>query len=110
MPSTPVSNPLPPQGPVFPNASATGNFTHLACGDPDATGAEKGPGCLYNILSDPYETNDLAIAYPHIVAELRSRMREAQATVYNPNRGPPDHHLFCKQATENGGFIGPFLP
>jgi arylsulfatase I/J len=61
------------QGPTYPNSSAAGNFTHLACGDPDAGGAAYGPGCLFNILSDPYETNDLAATYPHIVAELRKR-------------------------------------
>ena len=104
------ANPAFWQGPTFPNSSTTGDFTHLACGDPDATGAAKGPGCLWNILSDPHETNDVAAVFPHIVAELRSRMAEAQATVYSPTRGPPDHHLFCKQAIENGGFIGPFLP
>ena len=98
------------QGPVFPNASTGGNFSALSCGDPNASGKARGPGCLFNIYSDPYETNDLAGAYPHIVAELRKRIAEAQATVYNPNRGSPDHNLFCKQAVENGGFIGPFLP
>lgn len=98
------------QGPTFPNASSGGNFSSLACGDPEAKGAAYGPGCLFNVLEDPHETNDLATTYPHIVAELRARVAEAQATVYSPNRGAPDHHLFCKQAVENGGFIGPFLP
>lgn len=104
------SNPAFWQGPTYPNSSASGNFTHLACGDPDATGAAKGPGCLFNIFTDPYETNDLAAVYPHYIVELRTKITEAQATVYNPNRGQPDHLLFCKQAVENGGFIGPFLP
>jgi arylsulfatase I/J len=103
------ANPAFWQGPVFPNSSAGGNFSRLVCGDPDAAGAARGPGCLFNVLVDPHETNDLAAAYPHIVAELRARIREAQATVYNPDRGPPDHRLFCKQAVDNGGFIGPFL-
>jgi arylsulfatase B len=99
------------QGPTFPNSSAGGNFTHLACGDPDAAaGSGRGPGCLFNVFSDPYETNDLAAQYPHIVVELRRKITEAQATVYSPDRGQPDHHLFCKQAVDNGGFIGPFLP
>jgi arylsulfatase I/J len=98
------------QGPTFPNASAGGNFTRLVCGDPDAAGAARGPGCLFNVLEDPHETNDLAAVYPHIVAELRARISEAQASVYSPDRGAPDHELFCKRAVENGGFVGPFLP
>lgn len=98
------------QGPVFPNASEGGNFSHLACGDPEGVVAARGPGCLFNVLEDPHETNDLAAALPHIVAELRKRVAEAQATVYNPDRGSPDQFRFCRQAAANGGFIGPFLP
>ena len=99
------------QGPVFPNASGTGNFTRLACGDPDAKGPARGPGCLFNVLSDPSETKDLAAVFPHFVVELRTKITEAQATVYNPDRGAPDNLRFCKQAIDvNGGFIGPFLP
>jgi arylsulfatase B len=98
------------QARTFPNSSASGNFTRLECGDPAATGAARGPGCLFNVFSDPYETNDLASAYPHIVEELRARIAEEQATVYSPDRGAPDHHLFCKRALQNGGFVGPFLP
>ena len=104
------ANPAFWQGPIFPNASAGGNFTHLACGDPEGFVAARGPGCLFNVLEDPHETNDLAAALPHIVAELRARVAEAQATVFNPDRGPPDHFRFCRQAVANGGFIGPFLP
>jgi arylsulfatase B len=104
------ANPAFWQSPTFPNSSAGGNFSHLACGDPNAAGKAWGRGCLFNVLEDPHETNDLAAQLPHIVAELRARITEAQAGVYNPDRGPPDHELFCKQAVENGGFIGPFLP
>jgi len=103
------NNPAFWQGPTFPNASSLGNFTNLSCGDPDATGKARGPGCLFNIFSDPYETNDLSSVFPHVVVELRRKITEAQATAYNPNRGPPDNLLFCKRAVSNGGFIGPFV-
>jgi arylsulfatase B len=98
------------QGPTFPNASNAGNFSRLVCGDPDARGSAKGPGCLFNVLEDPSETRDLAAVFPHFVVELRTKITEAQATVYNPDRGGPDNLRFCKQAIDNGGFIGPFLP
>ena len=101
-----TANPAFWQGPTFPNASSGGDFAGLACGDPNA----KGPGCLFNVYSDPYETHDRAAELPHIVVELRAKIAEAQASVYNPDRGEPDHRLFCGQAVRNGGFIGPFLP
>jgi len=38
------------QGPIFPNSS-TSQQPHLSCGDPDAKGKLKGPGCLFNVLT-----------------------------------------------------------
>ena len=96
-------------GDVYPNASSQRATAPpaLICGDP-ATGT--GHGCLFNVLTDPHETVDVAIAYPQIVAELRALISDAQKTVYSPDRGNADSELFCSQAIANGGFVGPFLP
>ena len=90
-------------GPVYPNASSQRDAAPppLACGS---------AGCLFNILSDPHETEDVAAAHPGTVAELRQLIAEAQAGVYSPHRGAPDPERFCSQVIENGGFVGPFLP
>jgi len=77
------------------------------CGDP---AAGSGPGCLFNVFSDPHETVDAAAANPSIVAELRVLIAEAQKTVFSPDRGAADAERFCTKVIENGGFVGPFLP
>lgn len=96
-------------GAVFPNASSQRTVPPptLSCGDP---AAGTGPGCLFNVLSDPHETVDAAEANPGIVAELRGLIDEFQKGVYSPNRGLADPERFCSQAILNGGFVGPFLP
>jgi arylsulfatase B len=100
------------QGPTYPNSSSTVKPPHLVCGDPDASGAAKGPGCLFDVLRDPSETTDLASRPAHAadVARLRKRIRELQKTVYNPDRGAHTPAL-CNAAEKTwGGFVGPFLP
>jgi hypothetical protein len=96
-------------GQVYPNASSQRATAPpaLACGNP-ATGT--GLGCLFNILTDPYETVNVAAALPGTVAELRKLIALAQKGVYSPSRGPADPERFCSQVIENGGFVGPFLP
>ena len=37
------------QGPTYPNTSSTTKPPHLVCGDPDGTGKDKGPGCLFDM-------------------------------------------------------------
>jgi arylsulfatase I/J len=99
------------QGPTYPNSSSTVKPPHLVCGDPDATGKDKGPGCLFDILNDPSETTDLAGEKKHAadVARLRKRISELQKGVYNPDRGSNDPN-FCKDALGRwGGFVGPFV-
>ena len=96
-------------GDVYPNASSARATAppSLMCGDP---AAGSGPGCLFNVFSDPHETVDAATANPSIVAELRALIAEAQKTVFSPDRGAADAERFCTKVIENGGFVGPFLP
>ena len=97
------------QGPIFPNTS-TSKQPHLVCGDPDGSGAAKGPGCLFNVLDDPSEVNDMAATMPAKIAELRARIAELQKTVFNPDRGTHDKNM-CKVGLEtHHGFLGPWLP
>jgi hypothetical protein len=37
------------QGPTYPNKTSTVKPPHLVCGDPDGTGKDKGPGCLFDM-------------------------------------------------------------
>lgn len=98
------------QGEVYPNSTSAAHEPHLVCGDPDAGGAARGPGCLFNVFTDPSETNDVAAANPARVKALRRRITELQATVYNPDRGSTARTMCLTGLSKWGGFLGPFLP
>lgn len=94
-------------GPVYPNRSGYPSKTK-ECGDPAAPeGSDaKGPGCLFNVLTDPNENDDVAQDHPKIVAELRALM--AKQVLYSPDRGGDDGAA-CAAAARYGGFWGPFV-
>jgi arylsulfatase B len=90
------------QGPVYPNSTYPGTWppnTPLDCG--------KG-GCLFNVMDDPNELNDVASSHPALVAELKAVMAAYEATAYAPDRGTDDGTA-CRTAFGNwSGFMGPF--
>ena len=98
------------QGEVYPNSTTAEHQPHLVCGDPDASGAAAGPGCLFNVFTDPSETTDVAAANPARVKALRQRVAALQATVYNPDRGDIARTMCDTGLAKWGGFLGPFLP
>lgn len=109
------------QGPFYPNATSyylTINPKYqLNCG-----GTSRGSypyfneatqsfqdACLFNILSDPTEHNNIARQNPDIVKRLSLRMKEINATAFNPNRGSPTF-LSCNVSSSSWhGFLGPFI-
>ena len=64
-------------------------------------------GCLFNIVQDPEERNDLALTMPDKAAEMMGRLKAAQANWFNPDRGQPDQ-AGCDIAKATG-FWQPFL-
>jgi len=100
------------QGPTYPNASSTVKQPHLVCGDPDASGKDYGPGCLFDVVNDPSETTDLASEAAHKadVTRLRKRITELQKGVYNPDRGTHSDELCKVSKNKWNDFVGPFLP
>ena len=82
----------------------------VLCGDPEASGDNKGPGCLFNVLADPSEYHDLASQHPDIVTRLRTRIAEHQKTVYSPDRGTHDRNMCLTGLDRHNGFLGPWLP
>lgn len=67
------------------------------------------PACLFDVINDPNEHNDLAASQPETVAALLARMEEVKKTLFNPDRGASNKTVFCKAAQAYNGFIGPFL-
>jgi len=99
-------------GPAYPNKSTSWDDVPFHCGVPaTATTPVVGKGgCLFNILTDPTEHDDVAAANPAVVKEMMARIVELQATAFGPDRGSDDGTA-CKAATGKWkGFWGPFLP
>ncbi|XP_019856107.1 PREDICTED: arylsulfatase B-like isoform X2 [Amphimedon queenslandica] len=89
-------------GPQYPNqTNPNGGITAIEhCGD---------DGCLYNIKDDPEERNNIATKEPEMLKKMQDKLKNYQATYFNPDRGPvsPDA---CTMALDTyGGFWGPFV-
>jgi len=65
-------------------------------------------GCLYNIIEDPTEHNELSTKMPAILNNMLARANEIFKTVYNPDRGNPDPKA-C-QLAQKSGYFAPWLP
>ena len=66
-------------------------------------------GCLYNIKDDPEETTDLASTRKPLLREMRTKLQEYQATLFDPDRGSVADEA-CEAALGTyGGFWGPFI-
>ena len=92
------------------NSDFRGSSVSPTASSPNATKFDCGQsiGCLFELISDPYETKDLADVHPDVAAALKTRVAFYQSTLYNPDRGSDDHR--CCEYARNvwGGFLGPF--
>ena len=90
-------------GPVYPNNTNPdgGVEANEYCGDDR--------GCLYNIMDDPGEHNNLASLMPDKLKKMRDKLIEYQGTHFNPDRGGKSPAA-CEAALNlYGGFWGPFI-
>jgi len=66
-------------------------------------------GCLFNIVDDPNEDNELTHSYPEIVSKMMARLKDLNKSNFNPNRGRQTK-LACNVAQNlYHGFYGPFI-
>eukprot|EP00039_Didymoeca_costata_P023730 m.8049 g.8049 ORF g.8049 m.8049 type:complete len:532 (+) comp3827_c0_seq1:92-1687(+) len=67
-------------------------------------------GCLFDIIKDPYEYEDLALRpeYKQQLQTILARYNTLAEGVYDPDRGEPDVAA-CAAYNNYGGFVGPFL-
>ncbi len=69
------------------------------------------PKCLFNVLTDPTEHDNVASAHPDIVAAMAARLAELTKTLFAPDRGEVNTDLPCKASANTwGGFVGYFTP
>jgi arylsulfatase I/J len=105
-------------GPLYPNKTTDWKDVPYDCGVPGSPPpkGKAAAGCLFNVLTDPTEQNDVSSHHPSEVAALGARIAALQAGVYNPFRGGgdagrPANERICEAGlTLHGGFVGPFLP
>lgn len=90
-------------GPHYPNTTNPhgGISAVQQCGD---------TGCLYNIMKDPEERENLAEKEPDILKQMQMKLAKYQATYFNPNRGRVWPGACQTAVNTYAGFWGPFLP
>jgi len=91
------------QGPLYPNKSTDYPAQQkmvAVCGN---------TGCLFNIVDDPTEHNDVSAQYPNIVSQLQARIKYYQGTVFNADRGEVDPTVCNYADTVYKGFFGPWV-
>ena len=88
-------------GPAFPNS--TTNF------ESQDVVAHCGNGCLFELRSDPFETQDVAAQHPDVVEQLWKRLEAYASTGFNPHRGRVDPGACAAAIHKYGGFWGPWI-
>ena len=92
-------------GQVHPNLTVQWNsFETIEECTVEATGKL---GCLFDVLADPTEHNDLALKMPEKALEIKQKMEAAEKAWFNPDRGAPNEAA-CVVAKETG-YWQPFL-
>ena len=66
-------------------------------------------GCLYDVVADMTEQNDVAKANPEIVAMMSDMMDELGTTIYSVSHAN-DPACTVAAETKFGGFYAPWLP
>mmetsp|Transcript_526 Transcript_526/g.1233 ORF Transcript_526/g.1233 Transcript_526/m.1233 type:complete len:602 (-) Transcript_526:288-2093(-) len=90
--------------PLWPNTTLPPLVPEL---HPKVCGRTPLTGCLFDVLKDPTESDNLAASNPELFFEMLDRIDALQETVYSPVRGEVDPQA-CAQAIENGMYWGPF--
>ena len=88
-------------GPHYPNTSHPAGITIRQDCD---------TGCLYNIMKDPEERNNLAEKEAQILKEMQQKLAKYQATYFNPDRGNQWPEACVDALGKYEGFWGPFVP
>ena len=68
-----------------------------------------GMGCLFNIRTDPHETNDLAEINPGLLESMRARFLVLNATQFDAPKLAEDAELCRAYFKAHDGYLGPYL-
>ena len=69
-----------------------------------------GEGCLFDLLLDPAERDNVAAENPETLKGMRALLAEFNLHIFNPTRTGGDANLAVSAAVGWGGYLGPWLP
>ena len=65
--------------------------------------------CLFDIINDESERNDLSTTLPNVAAEMLAHLATFNQGLFSPNRGKGDNKAACAASAAAGGFLAPFV-
>ena len=88
-------------GPQYPNATTAtdpiwSHITHCPA-----------TGCLFDVVNDPHEFNEVSAQNPSIVAAMQTLMAKEEATIFTQKHGK-DPQCLQTATSKYGGFYGPW--
>jgi hypothetical protein len=83
-------------GPLYPKVPATGPIS-VFCG----------AGCLFDVVQDPFERNNLAFEQPAILHAMQQRLVNLTATIWSPTYPNVSSTSVCARTAANGGYLTP---
>ena len=93
-----VGNPGPPDG------QTEDSFEFMDLTNQKTNNFENDFVRLYNLTSDPYENENLAISHPDVVDDLMGRLSKYVESMIAPQK---TDEIAAGNPNENGGFYGP---
>lgn len=85
------------------------NFTSMMKkGDIYSSTIKCQPACLFNVTSDPAETNDISSSFPDIVSELKVLMDQHAKSIWERKPTLPDPACIKAARERYNGFLGPW--
>lgn len=81
-------------GPLFPKVPAVGPKS-IDCS----------AGCLYDVVIDPSERNDVSKEHKYVVSNMTARLKEMEKTNWSPTY--PTKKFSCDKTEANGGYLTP---
>ena len=66
-------------------------------------------GCLFDIIADPNERDELSLQKPEVLSKMVAKLAELNKSYYNPNRGEMDLKACTTALEKYHGYYGPFI-
>lgn len=85
-------------GPLYPKVKATG---------PKSISCSKRTPCLFNVVADPSERDDVASKFPDVVTKMAARLAVLMEGVFEGVKPNVTKKSVCDATAKNGGYLTP---